>query len=99
MFKERCIDILSGHLHATPKENQVYYLRYWTGEEGSKLILQWIAEEKITGGDEEATSKRKLRTYRQLFKDYTKPRSNSLIADVELKKILPGLHDIRTICY
>ena len=26
VFKERCIDILSGPLHATPEENQVYYL-------------------------------------------------------------------------
>ena len=28
VFKERCIDILSGPLHATPEENQVYYLQY-----------------------------------------------------------------------
>ena len=26
VFKERCIDILSGPRHATPEENQVYYL-------------------------------------------------------------------------
>ena len=26
VFKERCIGILSGPLHATPEENQVYYL-------------------------------------------------------------------------
>ena len=26
VFKERCIDILSGPLHVTPEENQVYYL-------------------------------------------------------------------------
>ena len=26
VFKERCIDILSGPPHATPEENQVYYL-------------------------------------------------------------------------
>ena len=99
VFKERCIDILSGPLHATPVENQVYYLRYWMGEEGSKCIFQWTAEGKITDNDEEATYKKKLRTYWQLFEDYTKPRSNSLIAVVELKKIIPGLHDIRTICY
>ena len=91
VFKERCIDILSGPLHATPEENQVNYLRYWMGEEGSKLIFQWTAEGKITDDDEETTSKKKLRTYWQLFKDCTKPRSNSLIAVVEL--------DIRTICY
>ena len=30
-------------------------------------------------------SKKKLRTYWQLFEDYTKPRSNSLIAIIELK--------------
>ena len=85
VFKERCIDILSGPLHATPEENQVHYLHYWMGEEGSKLISQWTAEGKITDDDTEATSKKKLRTYWQLFKDYTKPRSNSLIAVFELK--------------
>ena len=26
VFKERCIDILSGPLNATPEENQVYHL-------------------------------------------------------------------------
>ena len=90
VFKERCIDILSGPLHATPEENQVYYLRYWMGEEGSKLISQWTAEGKITDDDEEATSKKKLRTYWQLFKDYTKRRSNSLIAVVEFKRLFQG---------
>ena len=90
VLKERCIDILSGPLHAMPEENQVYYLRYWMGEEGSKLISQWTAEGKITDDDEEATSKKKLRTYWQLFEDYTKPRSNSLIAVVELKRLFQG---------
>ena len=72
------------------EENQVYYLRYWMGEEGSKLVSQWTAEGKITDDDEEATSKKKLRTYWQLFKDYTKPRSNSLIAVVECKRLFQG---------
>ena len=58
VFKERCIDILCGPLHATPEENQVYYLQYWTGEEGSKCISQWTAEGKITDDDEEETSKK-----------------------------------------
>ena len=87
VFKERCIDILSRPLHAIPEENQVYYLRYWMGEEGSKLTSQWSAEGKITHDNEERTSKRKLRTYWQLFKDYAKPRSNSLIAVVEHKRL------------
>ena len=73
VFKERCIDILSGPLHATPEENQVHYLHYWTGGEGSKLISQWTAEGKITDDSTEATSKKKLRTYWQLFEDYMKP--------------------------
>ena len=58
VFKERCIDIISGPLHATPEENQVHYLCNWTGEEGSKLISQWTAEGKITNDGTEATSKR-----------------------------------------
>ena len=85
VFKERCIDILSGPLNATPEENQVHYLHYWMGEEGLKLISQCTAEGKITDDDTEATSKKKLRTYWQLFEDYTKLRSNSLIVVIELK--------------
>ena len=90
VFKERYIDNLSGPLHATPEENQVYNLRYWTGEEGSKLISQWTAEGKFTDDDEEATSKKKLRTYWQLFEDYAKPRSNSLNAVVEVERLFLG---------
>ena len=60
VLKERCIDILSGPLHTIPEENQVFYLRYWMGEEGSKLISQWTAEGKITDDDEEVPSKNKL---------------------------------------
>ena len=85
VFKERCIDILSGPLHATPEENQVRYLHYWTEEEGLKLISKRTTEGKITDDITEATSKKKLNMYWQLFKDYKKPRSNSLIAVVELK--------------
>ena len=36
------------------------------------------------------TSKKKLKTYWQLFKDHTKPRSNSLHAVVELKRLFQG---------
>ena len=90
VFKERCMDILSGPLHSIPEENQVYYLRYWMGEGGSNLISQWTAEGKITDDDEEVTSKKELRTYWQLFKDYAKPRSNSLIVVVELKRLFQG---------
>ena len=59
-------------------------------EECSKLISQWSTEGKITNADEETTSKKKLRTYWQLFEDYTKPRSNSLTAVVELKRLFQG---------
>ena len=62
VFKERCIDILSGPLHVIPEENQVYCVRYLMGEEGSKLISQWMAEGKITDDDDEVTSKKKLKT-------------------------------------
>ena len=60
------------------------------GEEGSKLISQWTAEGKITDDDAEVTSKKKHKPYWQLFKDYAKPRSNSLIAVVELKRLFQG---------
>ena len=71
VFKERCIDILSGPLNTIPEENQVYCLRYVMGEKGSKLISQWTAEGMITDDEEEVTSKKKLKSYWQLFEDYT----------------------------
>ena len=43
VFKERCIDILSGPLHSIPEENQVY---------------QWSSEGKITDDDGEVTSQK-----------------------------------------
>ena len=85
VFKERCIDILSGPFPATPEENQVHSLCYWMGEEGSKLISQWTTEGKITDDNTETMSKEKLRTYWELFEDYTKPRLNSPMAVIELK--------------
>ena len=51
------------------------------------IISQRIAEGKITDDEEEVTFKKKLRTYWQLFKDNTKPRSNSFFAVVELKRL------------
>ena len=48
------------------------------------------AEGKITDDDDEVTSKKKLKTYWQLFEDYAKPRSNSLLAVVELKRLFRG---------
>ena len=61
------------------------------GEEGSKLISQWTAEGKITDDDEEATSiDRNSELIGNSLKDYTKPRLNSLIAVVELKRLFQG---------
>ena len=37
VFKEGCIDNLSGPLHTIPEENQVCYIGYWMVEEGSKV--------------------------------------------------------------
>ena len=57
-------------------------------------------EKSVTGNDdEEATFKKKLRTYWQLFEDYTKPKSNSLIAVVELKRLFQGSMTLATICH
>ena len=60
------------------------------GEGGSKLISQWTVEGKITDDEEEAASKKKHKTYWKLFKDCAKPKSNSLITVVELKRLFQG---------
>ena len=46
VFKERCIDILSGPLHATPEENLVYYLQCWTGKKVPNLFPNGLQKEK-----------------------------------------------------
>ena len=91
VFKERCIDILSGPLHATPEENQVHYLHYWTGERRFKTSFpNGLQKVKSSDNGTEAMSGKKLRTYWYLFEDYTKQRSNSLIALIELKWLFQG---------
>ena len=75
----------------TPEENQVHYLHYWTGEEGSKLIFPYGPQKvKSQVMIQRQCLKKKLSTYWQLFKDYTKPRSNSLIVVIELKQLFQG---------
>ena len=90
VFKERCIDILSGPLHATPEETRYIICDVEQGKKVPNLFPNGLQKEKIRDDDEEATSKKKLRTYWQFFEDYTKPRSNSLIAAVELKRLFQG---------
>ena len=46
VFKERCIDILSGLLLATHEENQVYYLDIGWEKKVSNLFLNGLQRER-----------------------------------------------------
>ena len=99
VFKERCIDILSGPLHATPEENLVHYLCYWMGEEGSKFISQWTAEGKITDEDTEATSKKGAQYVLATFQGLYKAKIEQSHCSCQAEMIISGFYDTRTICH
>ena len=61
VFNERYTDILSGPLHAIKEENQVYYLRYWMGEKGSKLVPNGLQKERSQMIKKRQLPKRNLR--------------------------------------
>ena len=90
VFKERCTNILSGPLHAIPEENHFYYLRYWMGEEGFKLISQWNAEGKSQMVKKRHLPKRNLRLIGNPLRTMPNPSQILLIAVVELKRLFQG---------
>ena len=65
------------------------YIIYWSGEPGMELVDKWEIEGKITDAN-----RNHINRYFELFEKHIAPKSNPLIAVVELKEIGPGFHDI-----
>ena len=53
---------------------------YWSGDHDMDLVDKWTTKKSITDGN-----KNNLKTYWDKFEEYTHPKTNKLIAVVELK--------------
>ena len=70
------------------------YVIYWSGDHGMDLVDKWTTEKSITDGN-----KNNLKTYWDKFEEYIHPKTNKLIAVVELKWLFQGsmsLEDFHT---
>ena len=61
------------------------YVIYWSGDHGMDLVDKWTTEKSITDGN-----KNNLKTYWDKFEEYIHPKTNKLIAVVELKWLFQG---------
>ena len=59
------------------------YVIYWSGDQGMDLVDKWTTERSINDGN-----KNNLKIYWDKFEEYIHPKTNKLIAVVELKVIL-----------
>ena len=56
------------------------YVIYWSGDHGMDLVDKWITEGSVND-----SNKNTLKTYWDKFEEYIHPKTNKLIAVVELK--------------
>ena len=70
------------------------YIIYWSGGIGMELIDKWEIQGKIHDGNSNQIDR-----YFKLFEEHNAPKSNALIAVVELNRLFQGsmsLEDIHT---
>ena len=61
------------------------YIIYWSGDTGMELVDKWKIEGKIHDGNENT-----INSYFDLSEEHIAPKSNTLIAVVELKRLFQG---------
>ena len=86
--------LFKGPLNAVLEPVKCNYVVYWSGDHGMDLVDKWTTEGKINDGN-----KNTLDTYWRHFEEYIHPKTNKLIAVVELKQLLQGnlsLEDFHT---
>ena len=70
------------------------YIIYWSGKVGMELVDKWEKEGKIVDGN-----RNNINRYFEFFEEHIAPKSNALIAVVELKQLFQGsmsLEDFHT---
>ena len=86
--------LFKGPLNAVLESIKCNYVVYWSGDHGMDLVDKWTTEGKINDGNKET-----LNTYWTHFEEYIHPKTNKLIAVVELKQLFQGnlsLEDFHT---
>ena len=86
--------LFKGPLNVVLESIKCNYVVYWSGDHGMDLVDKWTTEGKINDGNKET-----LNTYWTHFEEYIHPKTNKLIAVVELKQLFQGnlsLEDFHT---
>ena len=80
------VEVLSkGPLNMANDVVKCNYIIYWSGETGMELVGKWEIEGKIHDGN-----KNTINRYFELFEEHIAPKSNTLIAVVELERLFQG---------
>ena len=74
--------LFKGPLKNTNDPVKCNYIIYWSGDTGMELVEKWEIERKITDANRNNINK-----YFELFEEHIAPKSNALIAVVELKRL------------
>ena len=93
-WKKKVKILFKGPLNNTNDPVKCNYSIYWSREIGMELIYKWEMEGKIHDGN-----RNQIHTYFELFEEHIAPKSNALIAIVELKRLFQGsmsLEDFHT---
>ena len=86
--------LFKGPLNNTNDPFKCNYIIYWCGEIGMGLVDKWEIKGKIHDGN-----KNQINRYFELFEEHIAPKSNTLIAIVELKRLFQSsmnLEDFHT---
>ena len=86
--------LFKGLLNGVGDAVKCNYVIYWSGDHGMDLVDKWTTENKINDGNKDT-----LKTYWDQFEEYIHPKTNMLIAVVELKHLFQGtlsLEDFHT---
>ena len=93
-WKKKVEVLFKGPLNTAGNGVKCNYLIYWSGEIGMELVDKWEIEAKI-----DDTNRDQVNRYFTLFEEHIAPKSNTLIAVVELKRLFQGsmtLEDFHT---
>ena len=93
-WKKHVEVLFKGPLNAVLEAVKCNYVVYWSGDHRMDLVDKWTTEGKINDGN-----KNTLDTYWKHFEEYIHPKTNKLIAVVELKRLFQGnlsLEDFHT---
>ena len=86
--------LFKGPLNNTNDPFRCNYIIYWCRDTGMELVEKWEIEGKIHDGNRNTINR-----YFELFEEHIAPKSNALIAIVELKRLFQGsmsLEDFHT---